>query len=129
MPAKTVLIADDDRDLVEVLAERCRRLGLDVLAAHDAMTTLALVRQEHPDLACIDVNMPSGSGFGVCEMLESDEELSPMPVIMLTGRADEETIRRCHAMCVYYVLKSHDVWQRVEPILCELLNVEPLGTP
>ena len=128
MQSKTVLIADDDRDLVQVLKLRCNQLGLNVVGAHDAMTALALAHQEQPDLICLDVNMPSGSGLSVCEMLTADERLSSIPVIMLTGRADEETIRRCHTMCAYYVLKSRDIWDRVEPILRELLQLQPADT-
>ena len=128
MQSKTVLIADDDRDLVQVLKFRCNQLGLNVISAHDAMTALALAHQQEPDLICLDVNMPSGSGLSVCEMLAADDRLSSIPVIMLTGRADEETIRRCHTMCAYYVLKSRDIWDRVEPILRELLELPPAET-
>ena len=128
MKSKTVLIADDDRDLVQVLKLRCNQLGLNVVGAHDAMTALALAHQEQPDLICLDVNMPSGSGLSVCEMLTADERLSSIPVIMLTGRTDEETIRRCHAMRAYYVLKSRDIWDRVEPILRQCLELPPADT-
>jgi CheY-like chemotaxis protein len=89
------------------------------------MTALTLAHQQQPDLICLDVNMPSGSGLSVCEMLTADDQVSSIPVIMLTGRADEETVRRCHTMCAYYVLKSRDTWGRVEPILRELLQLPP----
>ena len=125
MQSKTVLIADDDHDLVQVLTLRCNQLGLNVVGAHDAMTALALAHQQRPDLICLDVNMPSGSGLSVCEMLATDDRLSSIPVIMLTGRADEETIRRCHTMRAYYVLKSRAIWDRVEPILRKLLQLPP----
>jgi len=125
MSSKKILIADDDRDLVRVLQMRCRQLGVDVITAHDAMTALTLIHEQRPDLVCLDVSMPAGSGLSVCEMLASDEDLASTAVIMLTGRADEETIRRCHDLCAYYVLKSSDVWQRMEPIICELLKIQP----
>jgi len=127
---KTVLIADDDRELVDVLATRCRELGLKVLVAYDARTAFHTVCQSHPNVICLDVMMPSGSGLSVCEMLVNDKELSSIPVIMLTAKTDEETIRRCHAMCAYYVPKSSNVWERLCPILCELLGVElPVSHP
>ncbi len=127
MTAQTILIADDDCDLVKVLSLRCRQLGADVIVAYDAMTALKLIHRERPDLICLDVNMPAGNGLSVCEMIGADESLASIPVIMLTGRADEETIRRCHTLCVYYVLKSQDVWQRMEPIVRELLDLEPIS--
>ncbi|HYW79936.1 MAG TPA: response regulator [Thermoguttaceae bacterium] len=125
MSPKKILIADDDRDLVRVLQMRCRQLGVDVITAHDAMTALTLIHEQRPDLVCLDISMPAGSGLSVCEMLSSDENLSSTAVIMLTGSNDEETIRRCHELCAYYVLKSSDVWQRMEPIVCELLEIQP----
>ncbi len=129
MTKKTILIADDQRELVRAIQLRCRHLGLETLVAHDAMTALTLINEHRPDLVCLDVNMPAGNGLSVCEMLAGDEQLASIPVIILTGRADDETIRRCHSMCAYYVLKSSDVWQRIEPLLHELLGIEPPETP
>jgi DNA-binding response OmpR family regulator len=120
---KRILIADDDQALVRILDIRCRELGLQTILAHDAMNALLLSRQERPDVICLDVNMPLGNGLSVCEMLAGDEAMASIPVIMLTGRTDKETIVRCHAMCAYYVLKSTDVWQRLLLVLRELLDL------
>ena len=124
MEPKRILIADDDRELVRVLDVRCRQLGLRTIVAHDAIDALTLARREQPDLVCLDVNMPLGNGLSVCEMLAGDERVASIPVVMLTGRTDNETIFRCHAMCAYYVLKSNNVWQRLRSVLCELLDLE-----
>ena len=122
MTEKTILIADDDHELVHVLAVRCRRLGLNVLCAHDAFTSLSLVKTGRPDVVCLDVDMPAGNGLGVCEMLSSDAACRTIPIIILTGRTDPETIMRCHSLCAYYVEKCADVWSRIEPLLKELLG-------
>jgi CheY-like chemotaxis protein len=131
MAPKTVLIADDDRDLVRILSMRCRQLGVRVIAAYDAMTALTLVHQERPDVVILDIKMPAGSGLSVGEMLAADGHFASIPVLMLTGRADEETIRRCQAMHAHYVFKSGDVWERVAPVLTRLLDVapSPIGSP
>ena len=126
MTCNRILIADDDGDLAHVLAARCRCMGLQTFVAYDAATALAMAHEHAPNVVCLDVNMPSGSGLSVAEMLAGDEKLREIPVIMLTGRTDHETVRRCHSMNAYYVLKSSDVWQRVEPLLCELLDIPPL---
>jgi len=110
---------------VSALQLRFRQLGCEVVVAHDAVAALNLAQVAHPDLVCLDVGMPAGSGLSVCEMLLAHQELSEVPVIMLTGRSDEETIRRCHNMCAYYVLKSDDVWKRIESIALELLDIVP----
>jgi CheY-like chemotaxis protein len=123
MTTKTILIADDDVDLLAVLAARSRRLGLEVRTARDAVETLNRVQQAPPDVVCLDVNMPCGNGLSVCEMLATDPRFRSLPVIVMTGRSDEGTVRRCHDLCAYYVLKSSDVWKRVEPLLRELLGI------
>src|SRR5438477_127068 len=119
----TMLIADDDRELVQVLAIRCRTVGVEVVTAHDALTALNLMQTRKPDLVCLDVNMPSGNGLCVCEMLASEPAWAKIPVIILTGRTDPEIIMRCHQLCAYYVLKGGDIWSRVEPLVRELLSV------
>lgn len=123
---KTVLIADDDADVVELLTIRCRALGLEVDSANNAMTALGKAEENSPDLVIFDVDMPYGNGLSVCEMMASHEELRAIPVIMLTSSSSEETIRRCHQLCAYYVLKCPDVWPRIEPLLRELLLTSAL---
>jgi CheY-like chemotaxis protein len=122
---KSVLIADDDHALVQALALRVQGLGLRVQVAHDALSALNAVHASPPNLIILDVNMPAGSGLSVCEMLASDAHLSTIPVIILTGREDPVTIRRCHDLLAYYVLKCPDVWRRIEPVLHELLDLLP----
>jgi CheY-like chemotaxis protein len=77
----------------------------------------------------LDVNMPSGSGLGVCEIMAADEQLRGVPVIVLTGCSDQETIRRCHDMMVFYVQKGADVWNRIEPLVRELLHLGDAPMP
>lgn len=116
-----ILFADDDRDLVQILAIRCRKLGLSVIATHDALSALNLIWSQKPDLVCLDVDMPSGNGLSVCEMLASEPAWAKIPVVILTGRTDPELIIRCHQLCAYYVLKGADIWLRVEPLVQEIL--------
>lgn len=121
---KCILIADDDRDVAELLAARCRVLGLEVETAHDSVSVLNRIKQKSFDVVCLDVNMPNGNALNVCEMMATEESWASIPVIILTGRQDPDTIKRCHRLCAYYVLKCSDLWARIEPLLCELLDVE-----
>src|SRR5690606_10032895 len=116
-PARTILIADDDPCIIDIMSRRCRALGLRVLTADDAFSALSLAKAEQPDVLCLDVSMPGGNGLGACEMLLTEDSRPVMPVVILTGRNDPETIRRCHQMAAYYVEKSPDVWSRMEPLL------------
>jgi len=121
MKPKRILLADDDPALVTALARRCLALGLEVDLAYDAVSALNQIRAQRPDVVCVDVHMPGGNGLGVCEMLASDERTRGLPLIVLTGSEDPETVRRCHTLKAYYVPKCADVWQRIEPLLNELL--------
>jgi len=62
-------------------------------------------------------------------MLRSDPALAELPIIMLTGHKDHDTIRRCIEMCIYYVEKSVDTWQRVAPIVEALFGDSVGETP
>ena len=124
MSAKTIVLADDDVDLVDFLTERCTRQGYSVIGVNSALEAINVIHRVVPDLVCIDVNMPAGNGLSVCEMMASDERLRSIPVVVLTGNSSQQTIRRCHDMMIYYVEKNVDVWSRVEPLFAELL-----GTP
>ncbi len=121
MSAQTVLIADDDPNLVALLSRHCRALGLDVRTADNSLDLLNAMHRTPPSLACIDVQMPGGTGLSACEMLVAVPELVHIPIIVMTGKSDPETIRRCWEMSAYYVLKCADTWPRLEPLIRELL--------
>lgn len=127
---KRIVIADDDRDLTRVLAQRCRRLGLQVETAADGFEAgfdifLTWDNRDTPDLIILDVNMPVDDGLSICEELLREPSLALVPVIILTGRSDKATIRRCEELGAYYVFKAGDVWGQLKPIVCELLDIRP----
>ncbi|QDU57325.1 response regulator [Aeoliella mucimassa] len=129
MPTPTLLIADDDDDLVELLMIRCQSIGFRVDTANNAMTALGKVEETTPDVVLLDVEMPSGSGLSVAEMMSNHQDLKSIPVIMLTGLQTEDVVRRCHQLCAYYIPKCPQVWSRVEPLLHELFpDLEPANS-
>ncbi|MEX0977261.1 MAG: response regulator [Pirellulales bacterium] len=123
MSGKSVLVADDDADVLTALMLRCEQLGLDVAVAGDAMTALMMFQINPPDLLIIDVNMPRGNGISVCEMLAADAHHRDIPLIVLTGRSDDETIARCRRAGVHYVFKKGDVWERIKPLVRSALGI------
>jgi two-component system alkaline phosphatase synthesis response regulator PhoP len=125
---KTVLIADDDWDLADAFATRIKGLGLKVQTAHDALATMHALQNETPDLLILDVRMPDGNGLIVCETMALDPDLSRIPVIVITGLHDPITVRRCRSSGAQYVFKAPDAWQRIEPLIWQLLNVSSTGS-
>jgi CheY-like chemotaxis protein len=120
-----VLIADDDEQLVDVLTRRCEQIGLNVEIAHDGLAAVNVIESREPDLVILDISMPQGNGLDVCAMIAHDEVSGRIPVIILTGRQDTDTIRRCHNLMAYYVPKCTNVWSRIEPLIDELLKRVP----
>jgi len=82
-----ILLAEDDRDLVDLLSFAFRRAGFDALAAYDSPAALKLLNDEKPDLAVLDVNLGSDDGF---DLLRDLRRSSDIPVIMLTARVAED---------------------------------------
>jgi DNA-binding response OmpR family regulator len=86
-----ILIADDDRDLLDLVAFTLSQSGFLPLKAADGRAARALFASEDPDLVILDVNMPGESGFQVCEAIR---QRSRVPVMMLTVRGGEEDLVR-----------------------------------
>jgi CheY-like chemotaxis protein len=90
----TVLIVDDDPDVVGLLAAALRPEGFRLLLAGDGETGLALARAERPALILLDWMMPGRTGLEVCRALraEADLQLRQAPVVLLTSRGEREDI-------------------------------------
>ena len=84
-----ILIADDEPDVVELIAANLRVAGYDVSKAHDGPTALAAVRENLPSLIVLDLMLPGMSGLEVCRVLKSDSTTSAIPIVMLTAKAEE----------------------------------------
>ncbi len=121
MRSERILIVDDDRDLVQLLAARCREMGFTVDTACNPLTAVMNMTHHPPDLVCLDVNMPTGNGLDLCEYLVRETGAAHVPVIILTGRSDLETIRRSMKLQASYVRKTTDIWQRLRPAIQRLL--------
>jgi DNA-binding response OmpR family regulator len=84
-----VLAADDDEDILALVAFRLERSGYTVLQARDGQEALDLALTEKPDLAVLDVMMPKLDGFELTRRLRAEERTSRMPIILLTARAQD----------------------------------------
>ncbi|MDP8923135.1 MAG: response regulator transcription factor, partial [Chloroflexota bacterium] len=99
----TILVVEDDRELVDLLNYVLRRAGFSVLPAHDVLTALRLLEQANADLALLDVNLGAGSGLDVLKELR---RRSQIPAIMLTGRgAEDDKVQALELGADDYVLK------------------------
>jgi DNA-binding response OmpR family regulator len=86
-----ILSADDDKDLLALIAFTLSQAGYLVVKAGDGQTAIRAFEAEAPDLVILDINMPGATGFQVCEAIR---EQSRVPVMMLTVRGEEEDLVR-----------------------------------
>jgi DNA-binding response OmpR family regulator len=82
----TILVVDDDADIVRFVEMNLRLEGYRVLVAHDGLQALEMVAAEVPDLVLLDVMMPGFDGIEVTRRLRSDSRTATLPVIMLTAK-------------------------------------------
>lgn len=122
-PKQTILIADDDQDLLNVLELRCAKLGLEVVTAGNAIDALRAATEAQPDIICMDVELPGGNGLAAAEMFRSDDRFSDAPLIIITGNTDANLERRCHELPAYYIPKASDTWERLELLLRDILGL------
>ena len=80
-----ILVADDDLEILALVARHLSALPAEVVEASDGEEALRLARREKPDLIVLDVMMPGMSGWEVCRAVREDESLEGTGVIMLTG--------------------------------------------
>jgi DNA-binding response OmpR family regulator len=86
-----ILSADDDKDLLALIAFTLSQAGYLVVKASDGQSAIQAFENESPDLVILDINMPGATGFQVCEAIRAK---SRAPVMMLTVRGEEEDLVR-----------------------------------
>jgi phosphoserine phosphatase RsbU/P len=84
-----VFIVDDDTSVVRTISGFLRKAGFRTANAGDVAGALRGIREERPDLVLLDVNLPDGSGFGVCHTLNSEATAFTAPILFIS--ADEDT--------------------------------------
>lgn len=85
-----VLVADDEKEAVTILAEVLKRQGYIVKTATDGKQALEIIEEGKIDLAIIDVFMPYLSGIEICRQVKSNPRRRLLPIVMITGLGDEK---------------------------------------
>ncbi|HSJ99396.1 MAG TPA: EAL domain-containing protein, partial [Myxococcota bacterium] len=91
-----VLVVDDDRTMRFLVGEALAPHGLEVVEVEDGAAALEVLRRRVPDLVLLDVRMPGLDGFSVCEELRRHPAAADVPVVMMTGLDDLDSIRRAY---------------------------------
>ena len=98
----TILVIDDDEKLQKFVASIISLSGDEIFQASNGTEGLAIAAREIPDVIVCDLRMPIMDGFATLKHLKKDKLLRDVPVIMLTGNSDRETILKCVEMGASY---------------------------
>lgn len=85
----TVLVVDDEKDLVDLVQYHLEKDGMKCLEARDGETALQLARERNPDLIVLDLMLPGVDGLEVCRKLRKDPKTASIAIIMLTAKVEE----------------------------------------
>jgi two-component system, OmpR family, alkaline phosphatase synthesis response regulator PhoP len=93
MKRKTVLIADDEPNILSLIEQTLEKLvddyDVELITAQNGREALEIIQQKHPDLVFLDVMMPKMSGLEVCNIVKNQLHLQNIYIIMLTAKGQE----------------------------------------
>ncbi len=90
----TILVADDEPNIVISLEYLLRREGYTVLIARDGQEALEAIVRDQPDLVLLDVMMPKKTGFEVCQEVRANEALGGVKILMLTAKGRDTDVAK-----------------------------------
>ena len=93
----TILIVDDEEDVVRPIAFRLSVQGFQVLLEPDGELGFETAVSEHPDVMVLDIMMPGIDGLALCEILKSRDDTKNIPIIMLTAKTTVGDVEKAFA--------------------------------
>ncbi|HRZ30508.1 MAG TPA: response regulator [Candidatus Paceibacterota bacterium] len=113
-----ILLVEDEEVLARVLQEKLESENFEVFVARDGAVVLSMTKKIKPDLILLDIMLPKLDGLEVLSALKAEDELKPIPVIMLSNLDEDNKIKRSLEMgAVDYLIKAqHPINEVVEKI-------------
>ncbi len=106
---RRILVVDNDHSQAEVLAHRFRKQGYAASTSYSGADGYKKAHDESPDLIIMEARLPGADGLHVARKLSDDPDTCTIPVIMLSGMAHADIVRKSRAAgCEYYVRKPYD---------------------
>lgn len=116
-----ILIAEDERDIRDLVAFTLRFAGYEVVTAANGEEAVQLAPKENPDLILMDVRMPRMTGYDACRVMKTNPDLKDIPVVFLSAKGQESEIQTgLDAGAEEYMLKPFapdQLTERVKTIL------------
>ncbi len=123
---KSILIAEDDPFISRMYEIKLSSAGFKVTIKNNGRDAFDAIKNEHPNLAVMDINMPELSGLEVLGALQSDGyDFSAMPVIVLTNSSNAEDRNRATSLGATYLVKAEMTPRQVLDLIDEKLGLTP----
>jgi two-component system, OmpR family, response regulator CpxR len=122
MAAETILVADDDQIIAQLLSSRLKAHGFNVVLAYDAMQTMMAIRRSQPSAVILDILMPAGSGVEVLKRLRSFSGMTPTHVLAVSASPDPQLPERVKELGADEFLRKPLDPEEVYRVLCRLLG-------
>ena len=120
---KRILVVDDEPNILKLISFILKSNGYEAIEANSGSECLEKLKKERPDLIILDVMMPGMDGFEVARKISSNPEISGIPILMLSSRAQfEDKMRGIESGATDYVTKpfnKEDLIQKVKECLEE----------
>lgn len=91
MSKQTILVVDDEQDLLDLIEYNLKKEGFAVIKAENGLEGIKAAKEHKPDLILLDIMMPKMDGLEVCSQIRQNQEIKKTPIIFLTARGDEKT--------------------------------------
>ena len=89
-----ILVADDERDIRELIGFTLRFAGFEVVLTADGIEAIEKASVEKPDLILLDVRMPKMTGYEVCRQLKENPDTGTIPIVFLSAKGQEGEIKQ-----------------------------------
>lgn len=121
---KKILLVDDEEDILDFLELILEEQGYNVIKASSGRDALAAAQMNRPELILLDIMMPEMDGWEVLKLLKADEEVSHIPVAMLTARTEmKDKIQGLQEGAIDYICKpfaTKELLDKLEIILAQV---------
>jgi len=105
-PGATILVVDDEPEIVIAVSMRLKSAGYKVIAARDGMQATKMALQENPDVVILDIGMPCGDGHAIASRLADSISTMMVPVIFLTARTSQNDRSKAQSVRAFdYITK------------------------
>ncbi len=120
----TILVAEDEKDIRELIAFTLRFAQFDIILARNGAEAIEMAQEARPDLILMDVRMPQMTGYEACRHLKEDPETRDIPIVFLSAKGqDTEVQEGLEVGALDYILKPfapEELIRQVKSILRQI---------